>query len=79
MSSTIFQRPESDSALMHLGAVGNQRVIRQQLERILEGPGFRNSKRYPNLLRHVVEHTLAGKPSDLKERNPTLIAKPAAD
>src|SRR5947208_9289497 len=68
MSSTTFERPESDSALMHVGAAGNQRVIRQQLERILESSGFRNSKRYPNLLRHVVERTLAGKAGDLKER-----------
>jgi len=68
MSSTIFERPDSDSALMHLGTVGNDRVIRQQLERILESSGFRNSKRYPNLLRHVVERTLAGKAGDLKER-----------
>ena len=46
----------------------NQRAIREQLERILESPGFRNSRRYPNLLRHVVERTLKGRTGDFKER-----------
>jgi hypothetical protein len=69
MSSTVFQRPLSDGALSHLEATENQGAIREQLERILESPGFRNSKRYPNLLRHVVERTLRGQQtSDLKER-----------
>jgi hypothetical protein len=68
MSSTVFQRPVSDGALSHLEAGENQRAIREQLERILESPGFRNSKRYPNLLRHVVERSLQGQTSDLKER-----------
>ena len=68
MSSTIFGRPVSDGALSHLEAGEDQRAIREQLERILESPGFRNSRRYPNLLRHVVEHTLQGQTGDLKER-----------
>lgn len=68
MSSTVFQRPVSDGALSPLEASENQRAIREQLEHILESPGFRNSRRYPNLLRHVVERTLQGQTSDLKER-----------
>src|SRR5437016_10733011 len=68
MSSTIFQRPEPDGALMHLESSEHRHAIREQLERILESPGFRNSKRYPNLLRHVVERALQGQISDLKER-----------
>ena len=44
-------------------------AIRQQLERLLANPLFKNSKRYPNLLRYVVERTLEGNPADLKERN----------
>lgn len=44
-------------------------AIRKQLERILANPLFKHSKRYPNLLRYVVEHTLEGAPFDLKERN----------
>ena len=68
MSSTVFQRPVTDGALSHLEAGEHQRAIREQLERILESPGFRNSRRYPNLLRYVVERTLQGQTSDLKER-----------
>src|ERR1700682_3653086 len=43
-------------------------AIRQQLERMLSNPLFKNSKRYPNLLRYIVEHTLEGFPGELKER-----------
>ncbi|MGA9883289.1 MAG: hypothetical protein WBQ34_06200 [Candidatus Acidiferrales bacterium] len=41
--------------------------ILQQLDRILAHPTFRHSKRYPNLLRHIVEHALRGE-GHLKER-----------
>ncbi len=44
-------------------------AIRKQLERMLANQLFKNSKRYPNLLRYVVEHTLEGSPGELKERN----------
>jgi hypothetical protein len=44
-------------------------AIRKQLERMLANPLFKNSKRYPNLLRYIVEHTLDGAASELKERN----------
>jgi hypothetical protein len=43
-------------------------VIQAQLERILANPLFKNSKRYPTLLRYVVERTLDGHPGELKER-----------
>jgi len=43
-------------------------AIQAQLERILTDPLFRNSKRYPNLLRYVVESALDGHTSELKER-----------
>jgi len=46
-----------------------QEAIRQQLERMLASPLFKFSKRYPNLLRYVVEHTLAGRTAELKERS----------
>src|SRR5258705_9511681 len=42
--------------------------IQAQLERILANPLFKNSKRYPALLRYVVERTLDGHPGELKER-----------
>jgi hypothetical protein len=43
-------------------------AIRAELERILANPLFKNSKRYPNLLRYVVEQTMDGHPGELKER-----------
>lgn len=43
-------------------------AVREQLGRILASPLFRNSKHYPNLLKHVVEQTLAGRTASLKER-----------
>src|SRR3977135_1103528 len=43
-------------------------AIHEQLERILASPLFKNSKRYPNLLRYVVERTLDGHNRELKER-----------
>lgn len=43
-------------------------LIREQLKRILAHPLFSNSKRYPVLLAHTVERTLAGNAGELKER-----------
>src|SRR5580658_8899272 len=42
--------------------------IRLQLERILASELFQHSRRYPSLLRYVVEHSLNGSADDLKER-----------
>ena len=47
----------------------NSVAVRAQLERIVASAPFRNSKRYPALLRYVVEKTLEGASSELKERN----------
>jgi hypothetical protein len=43
-------------------------AVREQLERILSSPLFKNSKRYPTLLRFVVERSLTGHTEPLKER-----------
>jgi hypothetical protein len=43
-------------------------AIREQLDRILTSPLFKNSKRYPNLLRFVVDRSLEGHTEPLKER-----------
>lgn len=43
-------------------------AVRSQLERMLESALFRNSKRYPKLLRFLVEQALAGNEGLLKER-----------
>ena len=43
-------------------------AITEQLERMLASPLFSHSRRYPNLLRHIVERTLDGRADELKER-----------
>jgi hypothetical protein len=45
-----------------------KKAIQEQLERILYSPLFKNSKRYPSLLRYVVERALEGHREHLKER-----------
>jgi hypothetical protein len=42
--------------------------VMEQLQRLLVSNGFQNSKRYPGLLRYVVEQSLAGNEEQLKER-----------
>jgi hypothetical protein len=44
-------------------------AVHEQLERILASSLFKNSKRYPNLLRYVVERSLQGHTENLKERS----------
>jgi hypothetical protein len=46
----------------------DRKAVYDQLDRLLESPLFRNSKRYPNLLRYVVEQALEGNEALLKER-----------
>jgi hypothetical protein len=43
-------------------------AVHAQLERLLANPAFKNSKRYPALLRFVVERVLDGHTDSLKER-----------
>ena len=45
-----------------------QKAIGEQLERLLASPYLSHSKRFPNFLRFVVEHTLAGEVDEIKER-----------
>jgi hypothetical protein len=42
--------------------------VRAQLERVLDSPRFRSSRRCQNLLRHITERALAGDVASLKER-----------
>jgi hypothetical protein len=42
--------------------------VRLEMERILSSPQFCNSKRYPGLLRYVVDQTLSGNGDHIKER-----------
>jgi hypothetical protein len=43
-------------------------AIREQLELLLTNPLFKHSRRYPSMLRYVVEHALSGDTGQLKER-----------
>jgi hypothetical protein len=43
-------------------------LVLEQLERLLASPYFSHSKRFPNFLRFVVQHALAGQGDLLKER-----------
>lgn len=43
-------------------------AVREQMERILTTPLFKNSKRYPSFLRYVVEEALHGRADQIKER-----------
>lgn len=42
--------------------------VRRQLDRLLSDPHFSHSKRFPDFLRFVIQHTLAGQTEMLKER-----------
>ena len=57
----------------------DRKTIYVQLERMLESPLFRNSKRYPALLRYLVEQSLEGNRDLLKERllGVTVFHRPA--
>ncbi len=46
----------------------DRRAILDQLDRMLVSPHFSHSKRYPTLLRYVVEQALAGHSDQIKER-----------
>ncbi len=65
----------SESGILQPGHVraaplteAEREAIRRQLERMLADPLFKNSRRFPGLLRYVVEHTLEGHSAELKER-----------
>jgi hypothetical protein len=58
-SVTAAWRPKTESERL---------LVRSQLERILSDSRFAASKRYPFLLRYVVEQTLAENEDNLKER-----------
>jgi len=56
------------SILMNAACQPTHQEVLNQLERITRSIHFRNSKRYPTLLRFVVERTLDGEADQLKER-----------
>ena len=61
--------PQASHALGWLPHTDEERaLVREELERIVASSGFRNSRKYPAFLRHIVEHTLNGDAEHLKER-----------
>src|ERR1700724_381488 len=63
-----MERLRSSEVRRPVYSEAERQAIRDQMERMLANQLFKNSKRYPNLLRYIVEHTLAGFPGELKER-----------
>lgn len=63
-----MNRPHSIRETWHPQTKEETEAILRELDAILASPHFCNSKRYPTLLRHIVENTLAGKVDLLKER-----------
>jgi hypothetical protein len=61
--------PKSMQEMEAPSSVSDTAAIREQLQRLLTHPLFVNSKRYPALLAYVVEQTLLGNASELKERS----------
>ncbi len=52
----------------HPKTESERQLVRSQLEKIVSDGRFTASKRYPYLLRYIVEQTLAGNENNLKER-----------
>ncbi len=52
----------------HPHTVHDREVVLRELADVLASPHFCNSKRYPALLKYIVEKTLAGEADQLKER-----------
>jgi hypothetical protein len=59
---------ESESTAILPNSVEEVEKIRLQTNRILEAERFKNSRRYPALLRYIIEETLEGRGDALKER-----------
>lgn len=66
--STVEKGEKASSSAWLPETEAERAAIREQLDRILGSPLFKNSKRYPNLLRFVVDRSLEGHPEPLKER-----------
>lgn len=49
-------------------SASQREMVKEQLERILVSSLFRNSKRFPDFLRHTVNYALSGETEGLKER-----------
>jgi hypothetical protein len=63
MSGTIATRDEG-----HPRATPDREAVLRELQEVLASHHFCNSKRYPAMLKYIVENTLAGNSEHLKER-----------
>lgn len=63
----MVTKVDKDQVLLD-GEVFERHLVLEQMGRVLESRHFRNSKRYPTLLRFVVEQAVAGRTDGLKER-----------
>ncbi len=66
--ATMINPPQEQSSTALAMSEEEQLEVRKQLRRLTETPLFRNSRRYPVLLRFLVEETLEGRGDLLKER-----------
>jgi hypothetical protein len=64
-----MEQPEDVWSLWEPESEADKKAIWEQLEKVLADPHFKNSRRYPSLLRYVVEKKLSGHSDQLKERN----------
>jgi hypothetical protein len=60
--------PQSEKDTILADSLPSAVLVREQLRRLVAHPLFTNSKRYPVLLTYIVEQTLLGNASELKER-----------
>ncbi|WP_263374470.1 hypothetical protein [Granulicella aggregans] len=68
MSSTALGTIAEDEASTGRPAWESPEEVQKQLERVVSSTHFRNSKRYPALLRYLVQQSLLGRMDALKER-----------
>ena len=68
MGSTTIVRSELAVCDQPEGTRPAPEEVRRQLVRLLASPLFQHSKHYPGLLRYIVNETLEGRGSHLKER-----------
>src|SRR5215469_15914593 len=69
MGSRVYQPDKSAGGPVSAMRYAEREAIREQTERVLASPLFRNSKRYTSLLRFSVEQRLEGNLDCLKERS----------
>ena len=58
----------SEDWIREISPAVDGKAVLEQLDRMLKSRHFRNSRRYPAFLDHIVRHTLAGDLDSLKER-----------